>query len=408
MGKTGLGQKMQYDINKMLVQIEEAAKQGHRSFDLHGGEPLMTPKKDAERLFAAMAKYNDPLLQTNGFLIDDEWIAMFVKYDVCIGVSIDGEGDLNTARGFFDPEGIRINPASDEYTKKVMESMKKMRDAGLEVSVICVLNRFNALPEPRQRLKKWLLKLKEIGVTGGRLNLAYVDDPQLKPMLELTPEEAKEAWVDLADFVLADKTLNYLPFREFVDNLMGLGLGPCHYRGCDPDKTDGEVVIGPEGDIQNCSRLYAEDGQRTVRKDGLQGNGGSKREDELRKIPMSEGGCSGCKYWHVCYGGCPGQGEKNGKKNVWAKDRMCLAIYGVYESIEDKLHGMMPNVRTVPETLANTKDAEWLKQDKRHRIQNQWGYRAFGYLSYEFTKSPSSFSTSAKVNKRQDPLVKEG
>lgn len=401
---------MHYDVDKILAQIEEAGKQGHKSFDLHGGEPLMTPKKDAERLFAAIAKYNDPLLQTNGFLIDDEWIAMFVKYDVCIGVSIDGEGDLNTARGFFDPEGIRINPVSDEYTKKVMENLKKMRDAGLEVSIICVLNRFNALPEPRERLKKWLLKLKdEYKITGGRLNLAYVDDPQLKSMLELTPAEAKEAWIDLANFVFSHEELNYLPFRELVDNLLGLGLSPCHYRGCDPDKTDGEVVIGPEGDIENCSRLYAEDGQRTVRRDGMEGSGDSKREDDLRKIPMDEGGCGGCRYWPICYGGCPGQGETpEGKKSVWAKDRFCPAIYGVYDLIEKRLKGLMPNVRTVPYVLLNEKNEERLKQDKRKRMRNQWGYRTFGYLSHEFTRTPSSFSSSAKQDQRSEPLVKDG
>jgi uncharacterized protein len=400
---------MHYDIDKQIEKIDEAAKAGKTSFDIHGGEPLMTPKADMERLLAAISKYSRPIIQTNGFLIDDEWIALFKKYKAMIGVSLDGEGDLNMARGFFSPDGVRVNPASDEYTNKVMENLEKMKNAGLGVSVIVVLNRYNALPEPRQKLKQWLLKLKAMGVSGGRLNLGFVDDPVMKPILELSHTEAADAWEDLATFVLSDPALFWNPFREFVDNLMGFGIGSCHYAGCDPDKTDGEVVIAPDGDVQNCSRFGAEDGKRIPRPDGVQGSGSNKREEHLKTIPMSEGGCGGCRYWMVCYGGCPAQGwnRQTNKKDVWSKDRFCEAIQGTYGVIEDKMKGMMPNIRTVPDVMMNVADDERIHRDKRNRLRNQWSYRAIGFMSPEFTRTPSSYSNSARANKWDEPKVKE-
>lgn len=63
---------------------------------LHGGEPLMM-KKSAFR--AMCARFRDELgtkcrllitMQTNGVLIDEEWIDIFQEYRVRIGVSVDG------------------------------------------------------------------------------------------------------------------------------------------------------------------------------------------------------------------------------------------------------------------------------------------------------------------------------
>jgi uncharacterized protein len=68
---------------------------------LHGGEPLMQKKRD----FSKMCQiFHDTLgkfalvhftMQTNGMLIDEEWIELFIKYKVHVGISIDGDKDAN-------------------------------------------------------------------------------------------------------------------------------------------------------------------------------------------------------------------------------------------------------------------------------------------------------------------------
>ncbi|QUI72446.1 radical SAM protein [Pseudoalteromonas sp. M8] len=68
---------------------------------LHGGEPLLIKKEYLNGLLATMT---DALsgkielsftIQTNATLIDDEWIDIFVKYKVFVGVSIDGPEEYN-------------------------------------------------------------------------------------------------------------------------------------------------------------------------------------------------------------------------------------------------------------------------------------------------------------------------
>ncbi|WP_340617664.1 cyclophane-forming radical SAM/SPASM peptide maturase XyeB [Xenorhabdus entomophaga] len=69
--------------------------------DFHGGEPLMMKKERFDRMCEILRSgdYGNSrlvlALQTNGILIDDEWIALFEKHQVHASVSIDGPKHIN-------------------------------------------------------------------------------------------------------------------------------------------------------------------------------------------------------------------------------------------------------------------------------------------------------------------------
>ena len=69
---------------------------GHIYLGLHGGEPTLLPKKRFDRLCAILRESLGDVtnlhlgMQTNGTLIDDDWIDLFAKHQVMVGVSIDG------------------------------------------------------------------------------------------------------------------------------------------------------------------------------------------------------------------------------------------------------------------------------------------------------------------------------
>lgn len=68
---------------------------------LHGGEPLLMPKNNFIEMlekFNSLSKDNIKIvyaLQTNGMLIDEEWCAIFDKYNIGVGISIDGPKEIN-------------------------------------------------------------------------------------------------------------------------------------------------------------------------------------------------------------------------------------------------------------------------------------------------------------------------
>lgn len=90
-------------IKKMIDDLPALAEKEHtKKIDLlwHGGEPLMMPK---EILTEAMDYAQQQLqgyelrflVQTNGTLVTPEWVDIFKKYGVEVGVSIDGYRELH-------------------------------------------------------------------------------------------------------------------------------------------------------------------------------------------------------------------------------------------------------------------------------------------------------------------------
>lgn len=77
---------------------------------LHGGEPLMMKKKRVDKLCRTLRESLTGLvevnisIQTNGVLIDDEWIDIFERHGILVGVSIDGPPEIHD-RGRPDHKG---------------------------------------------------------------------------------------------------------------------------------------------------------------------------------------------------------------------------------------------------------------------------------------------------------------
>jgi uncharacterized protein len=76
---------------------------GQVKIDFHGGEPLMMKKRRFDEMCALFESKIRPHyelgfnLQTNGMLVDEEWIQLFRRYDIGIGVSLDGPEAANDA-----------------------------------------------------------------------------------------------------------------------------------------------------------------------------------------------------------------------------------------------------------------------------------------------------------------------
>jgi uncharacterized protein len=85
----------EYDLDQILAAIEAEDER----FCLFGGEPLLMPEADLERLWAFGAErfgYNS--VQTNGTLVNDRHVSLFKEYGVQVGISIDGPDELNDVR----------------------------------------------------------------------------------------------------------------------------------------------------------------------------------------------------------------------------------------------------------------------------------------------------------------------
>lgn len=79
-----------------------AAKYGIERVTLifHGGEPLLMPRARFADMCERLRKHEEGFrfdfgLQTNGVLVRDEWIDIFEKYQISVGISLDGPPAVN-------------------------------------------------------------------------------------------------------------------------------------------------------------------------------------------------------------------------------------------------------------------------------------------------------------------------
>ena len=79
--------------------MKAALERAGSHFTIFGGEPLLVPEHVLEELWAfGLERFGTNGIQTNGTLINDRHIALFKKYKVYVGISVDGPDDLNDVR----------------------------------------------------------------------------------------------------------------------------------------------------------------------------------------------------------------------------------------------------------------------------------------------------------------------
>lgn len=280
-----------------LDAIKDAVLAEGGEFILFGGEPLMMPEDDLEELWRwGLSEFGRNGIQTNGTLINDNHIRLFREYNVHVGLSIDGPGELNDIRWAGTVERTRNQTAAVEA---VIERLCK---EGLAPSVIITLHRCNASADRLPILKDWVEHLDRIGVVSARLHLLEVEHGRVGDKYSLTSAENARALLEFAEL---ESKISRMSLDVFSD-IRGMLLADdehatCIWKGCDPLTT--AAVRGVEGNGQrsNCGRIN-KDGVEYVKSDTC----GYERSIILYHTPFEFGGCQGCRFFLSCKGQCPG------------------------------------------------------------------------------------------------------
>ena len=321
------GLDIPFNMEGIKRSIEEiwAGPYGGSDLCLHGGECTLIPRRDFEELLRFLHRFKGVVsIVTNGSTIDDHMIELFKRYNVYPGISCDGPPELNIHRG-PDP----TNPeATRKYNVDLQRTIVQLREAGLNVSIMCILHRDNAsTPEKLRKLEEWMRWLKSIGIIGGRMNPMFTTKEQRH--LELTPYEVTEVWRMVYEFNKREGT-RWNPLQEMIGNLKGEKLSPCIFVQCDIFNTKTISVLS-DGTIGNCDRTFQNDIYLRSKAQSKSG-----RYEALQQTQ-----CKGCRFWVICGGACPMEGFDDDWRN---KTRFCESILNTYTMIERELRQKDPNV----------------------------------------------------------------
>ncbi|RKU04652.1 hypothetical protein C7H84_00330 [Burkholderia sp. Nafp2/4-1b] len=180
------------DTAKSLAGYLRDATRAHSideiQIDLHGGEPLLMKKSrmsDMLEIFRNSISDQTDLrisIQTNATLLDEEWLSIFAKYNVSVGVSLDGpprENDLHRV----DKKGNGTHSAVSKAIAMLIEKNKTCE--GVFAGVICVIN-----PD----------------FDGSKTYRHFVDDLGIERIHFLKPNQTRDA----ADIKLTEGTSKFL------------------------------------------------------------------------------------------------------------------------------------------------------------------------------------------------------
>jgi uncharacterized protein len=308
-----------YDIAAIKAAVDRSSG---GPFLLFGGEPLLMSKAELEELWAwGYERFGRNMVQTNGTLIDDDHIALFTRYNVRVGISIDGPGPLNDARW----QGTlgRTRAA----TRRTEAAIERLCALGTPPGMIVVLHRLNATGPALDRLLDWFKELEVIGMRGIGIHLLEVENADASRKYAMSEDENVNAILRLRELGKELKTLRF----DLLTDLEALLLGDdsrvkCVWTACDPYTTRAVEGIGGHGESLGCGRVV-KDGVAFLRAE----ESGYERYMALYHTPQAAGGCEGCRFFLMCRGQCPGTAVDGDWRN---KTDQCGTWMRVFQAIE--------------------------------------------------------------------------
>jgi uncharacterized protein len=307
-----------YDIQKMKEGIVRAGG----PFTLFGGEPLLVPIGDLEDLWSFGSEhFGRNGIQTNGVLINERHIALFKRYRVSVGISIDGPGALNDIRWAGTLEKTR------KATARTEAAIALLCKEGLTPSLIVTLHRENGTADSLDRLCTWLSELETCGVRSVRFHLLEIDSSAIRDRYALSTEQNVAALLHLSAFQSHLKSMRFPLFDHMRQLLRGDDREvSCVWKGCDPYTTRAVQGIEGNGQRSNCGRTN-KDGIDFVKGD----TPGFERYLALYLTPQQVGGCSGCRFFAMCKGQCPGTAIDGDWRNRTEYCEVWKALFSHFE-----------------------------------------------------------------------------
>jgi uncharacterized protein len=326
--------------------IRKALSQGKYSvinFIFHGGEPLLRGVHFFKKIVGLQKKYAKEVpytnsVQTNGALLDDKSIHFLKDNSFMIGLSLDGDRELNDM-GRLSFSGLSTYDVTTER-------MLKLQSTGVPVGAIATIHKGNVFFPERIynefKSKKFNLKLCPLEFSGRAKSF--------EKNLRISPDEYGSFLSSLLMLWFNDKTsqeINVEPLKSMFTSIINpkavrrqcVWINRCHRFF---------IAVSPNGDLYPCglyqgysdymygniNKMTFEDVVHTRTWDKLE-----KRVEHLRRE------CNSCLFYERCFGGCPFNALAN-RGNIMSRDYYCESFKVVFTKMVSLLSYLSKDLST--------------------------------------------------------------
>jgi len=324
-GEASFGRMTEETLEKLIRRVFAYAEgQVHMAFQ--GGEPTLAGAAFYRKVLALERKYNASripvvhTMQTNGLDIDDDMIAVLKEGSFLVGLSLDGTESIHDSR--------RTDTAGQGTYARVMRTAEKLRAAGVEYNVLCVVDEMTALHAD-----------EVYEALNGFIYMQFI--PCMDPLTDDKRQGAltAESYGVFMDAVYrryaadlrSGKPVSVRAFDNWLAMLAGYPPESCGVSGrCSPN-----YLIESNGNVYPCD-FYALDEYLmgninhcsfyTLEKSVVQ------KRFLSRSVRVSDA-CRACPYFGICRGGCCRDRDEKGEIGL---NRLCTAYKYFFErDLED-------------------------------------------------------------------------
>lgn len=324
-------------VKQVILQIREALLSPPiRKLTIiwHGGEPLLWGKENYREALSFMkrelAGFDLHLsMQTNLSLIDEGYLDILSEYNVKLGFSLDGFKEIHDSQRV----GVGGRPTFDT----IMNKLALCRQWGMKPGCIVVGSRkhIGHIPELYQFMKE-----QELGFKFNPLFISG-EAEQNRDEYSITAQEYAQMCIELFDLWFDDQEgkITESNFVEIASNIATNHTTGCMFsRNCQ----DNFLAITPTGDVMPCGR-FCDDGLKQYAYGNLHHE---TLAEILPRIKQSEAyhrtehiaasGCTDCKWYKICHGGCLHDGFlRNG--DFKSRTILCPAYKKIFAHIEQRM-----------------------------------------------------------------------
>lgn len=314
----------------------------------HGGEPLLAGLDWYQHALPRLReRFKGGLslsLQSNLWMLTEEFCDLFKEYGVALGTSLDGPAEINDAQ-----RGVG-------YFARTMAGLALARSYGFKVGVICTFTRLSA--------HRYLEVFDFFEGEGLAFSIHAMDQPlngdangsSTNDVLELTTIEHRELLVQLfTEYLERLPRLRISTFDQMASGLAAGTSGLCTFGDC----LGKYLTIAPDGGIYSCNRLAGHADWRLGRvqeaptlESLAQSPAWQNLEDRQKTVYQD---CADCSHFAYCKGGCV--------YNVIVKshrvddlcdqrDPQCLAYRGLFNAIAERAMAEVFSEENMTEVVA--------------------------------------------------------
>lgn len=325
-------------VDTMHTIVDKAMEYGDYECTIafQGGEPTLAGLDFYRDLVAYVTAHENPkklkihyALQSNGYLINEEWAAFLGENHFLVGVSLDGLKEIH--------DRYRLDAAGKGTYQRVISAIRLLEKHQVEYNILTVVTAATA--RNGQKIYNYFKK-NHFGYQQYIECLDPIGEEPGQHEYSLTPEKYGEFLKSMFDAWYLDMRSGTYVYNRYFENLMMIMAGQqpesCNMRGV----CGKQWVFEADGSVYPCD-FYALDQWclGNINKNSFEEM--DQKRDELGFIQWSmrqQEDCQKCRWFGLCRNGCRRNREpvtaENTNRNYFCKSYQMFFEYA-YPRLEE-------------------------------------------------------------------------